>query len=235
MQSKDASPRPLPWTPQAVDAKALRTSRILQTTQLVTGLVFIPILFLLCRRLPVQAGWENGFFEILQNVVLGFGVLASLLMGALRRQHVQRSFWLGVALIWLLMLGRELSWGAVFLPPVSMDEISGPYYSSQMLSYRPAIAAVGFGVLAIAALLIAFAKPAGMLRYAWSRLALMPWAYGACMLISAVIGTAAEGKLAGGWGHDWVNAQVIEEGFEFLAYYFLLRAQIWSFARWLKP
>ncbi|MDH5857474.1 hypothetical protein [Lampropedia aestuarii] len=224
----------MPWIPQAPDSKTLRISRILQTTQLVTGLIFIPILFLLCRRLPVQAGWENGFFEILQNVVLGVGVLASLLMGVLRRQHVQRNFWLGISLVWLLMLGRELSWGAVFLAPAGFDPISGPYFSSQLLPYRPAIAAIGFGILAIALLLIALAKPLGLLRCAWQRIALLPWAYGLCMLISAAIGTAAEGKL-GSFGHDWTNAQVVEEGFELLAYYFLLRAQIWSFTRWLKP
>lgn len=234
MQSKDASARALPWSPQPPDSKTLRISRILQTTQLVTGLIFIPILFLLCRRLPVQAGWENGFFEVLQNVVLGVAVLASLLMAALRREHVQRNFWLGVSLVWLLMLGRELSWGAVFLAPASFDPISGPYFSSQLLSYRPAIAAIGFGILAFALVLIALAKPLGLLRYAWQRIALLPWAYGLCMLISAAMGMAAEGKL-GSFGHDWANAQVLEEGFELLAYYFLLRAQIWSFTRWLKP
>lgn len=234
MHSKDATPHALPWAPQPIDDKNWRISRILQTTQLVTGLIFIPILFLLCRRLPVEAGWENGFFEILQNAVLGIGCLASLLMGWLRRGHVQRTLWLGISLIWLIMLGRELSWGAVFLPPVSMDSISGPYYSSQLLFYRPAIAAIGFGLLALAVLLVALAKPVGMLRYAFARLALMPWAYGLCMLVAAVIGMAAEGKV-GSWGHDWANAQAIEEGFELLTYYFLLRAQIWTFTRWLKP
>ncbi|THJ35261.1 hypothetical protein E8K88_04525 [Lampropedia aestuarii] len=224
----------MPWIPQAPDSKTLRISRILQTTQLVTGLIFIPILFLLCRRLPVHVGWENGFFEVLQNVVLGVGMLASLLMAVLRRQHVQRNFWLGISLVWLLMLGRELSWGAVFLTPAGFGPISGPYFSSQLLPYRPAIAAIGFGILAIALLLIALAKPLGLLRCAWQRIALLPWAYGLCMLISAAIGTAAEGKL-GSFGHDWSNAQVVEEGFELLAYYFLLRAQIWSFTRWLKP
>lgn len=234
MHSKDASPRALPWAPQPTDSKTLRLSRILQSTQLVTGVIFIPVLFFLFRRLPVQAGWENGFFEMLQNVVLGAGVLVSLLMATMRRKHVQRNVWLGVALIWLLMLGRELSWGAVFLPPVSMDSISGPYFSSQLLWYRPYIAPIGFGLLALAVLMVACSKPLGLLRYAGSRLALMPWGYGVCMLASAVIAMAAEGKI-GPWGHDWLNAQVIEEGFELLAYYFLLRAQIWTYSRWLKP
>ncbi|THT97465.1 hypothetical protein E9531_15925 [Lampropedia puyangensis] len=233
MTTNQVQPPLHPWSPRPLDTQTLRVSRILQTTQLVTGLVFIPVLFMLCQRLPVQAGWENGFFEILQNVVLGFSAAISLVLFALRRSHVQRSLWLGVALIWLLMLGRELSWGAVFLEPLSMDAISGPYFSSHVLPYRPAIPAIGFGLLAIALLLVYRAKLGPMLQYAWSRKALMPWAYGLCMLICATLGTAAEGKL-GSFGHAWKNAQVIEEGFEFLTYYFLLRAQIWTYSRWLK-
>ncbi|WP_147476847.1 hypothetical protein [Vandammella animalimorsus] len=211
-----------------------RVSRLLQGMQLLTGLVFAPVLFLLCQRLPVQLGWENGPLEMAQNVLLGLAALLSAGMAWRRSAHAQRFVWWALALLWLVLLGREMSWGGVFWPPVRVETIIGPYYSSQVLPYKGWLKLLDLAAVLALALLLYRAQPRQLLRQAWQQRVWAPWAFGLCCLLYTVIAAMADGK-PGTVGHSWTNAQVIEEGFETVAYYFLLRAQLWTFWRWLRP
>lgn len=82
--------------------------------------------------LPLTWGWENGPLEWSQVVILTAG---ALLTGcwwqeaiSSRRFHHARLFAWAMPL-WLLMIGRELSWGRVFYQ-AGLDPIEGPYFIS---------------------------------------------------------------------------------------------------------
>lgn len=82
--------------------------------------------------LPLTWGWENGPLEWSQVVILATG---ALLTGcwwqeaiSTRRFHHARLFAWAMPL-WLLMIGRELSWGRVFYQ-AGLDPIEGPYFIS---------------------------------------------------------------------------------------------------------
>ncbi|WP_156167895.1 hypothetical protein [Lampropedia cohaerens] len=211
-----------------------RLAAALQGIQLATALVLAPILYLIGTRLPVHAGWENGPVEMAQNFLLLCAALGSMGMALLRRRHAQRHVWWAAALLWLLLLGRELSWGVVLAAPLSFDAVSGPFYSSRALVYRPLVPYVAGLTLAMAALCLAWAQPRQLLRYAWHRRALLPWGMMLACLLYGLAATYAEGAQhdASGWLR---NGQVVEEIFETGAYYFLARAQLWTFLRWFRP
>ncbi len=83
-------------------------------------------------HLPLTWGWENGPLEWSQVVILTAGLL---LTGCWwqeaitsRRFHHAR-FFVWATPLWLLMIGRELSWGRVFYP-AGLDPVQGPYFIS---------------------------------------------------------------------------------------------------------
>ena len=79
--------------------------------------------YYLGKHLPTVLGWENGFLENTQVVVLFMGMLLCLSASpkAIRKQARV------IAALLLLMIGRELSWGRVFFPTGVMDEM-GPNF-----------------------------------------------------------------------------------------------------------
>jgi hypothetical protein len=90
--------------------------------------------------LPASWGRENGCIEYLQAFILGLVCLASILaayygVGTFTR----RKLFLWAVPVWLLAIGRELSWGRVFLsdaagrmPPMS-DLWFGPYVHATII------------------------------------------------------------------------------------------------------
>jgi hypothetical protein len=210
-----------------VDPQYTQSAHRLQAVQLGAALVLMPVLYLLSGALPLQVGWENGALESMQNGLLGAAAVLSLVMAWTRRGHAQRSFWLAAALVWLLLLGRELSWGGVFMAPLETDTVSGPFYSSRVLAYKPLIPWLGLAVVLLAAGLVVHAR---VVRVAWQRRALVPW--------GALVAALAYGAAAS-WAEQAAQlvpkAQVMEELFETFAYLMLLGAHWWSFSRWLWP
>lgn len=80
--------------------------------------------------LPSGWGWENGPIENIQVLILAFGLACSLLAAYLSRDDKKiRNLWGYSVLIWLLMIGRELSWGRVFFEPVIIGP-NGPGFPS---------------------------------------------------------------------------------------------------------
>jgi hypothetical protein len=82
--------------------------------------------------LPLTWGWENGPLEWAQVVILAVG---TLLTGCWwqeaisSRQFHHTCFFAWAIPLWLLMIGRELSWGRVFYP-IGINPIDGPYFIS---------------------------------------------------------------------------------------------------------
>ena len=102
----------------------------------------------LSRIMPPAWAWENGIVENAQAAALMTGaVLAWLTWQRLRPQAAALIARCAVP-VWLLLTGRELSWGAVFLPAHGFDA-SGPIYTSRVLWYRPMVPAFAAIVLAI--------------------------------------------------------------------------------------
>lgn len=77
--------------------------------------------------LPPQWGWENGPLEWLQVVVLSVGLVLSALWAYQARSDNDAAgyrMWFWSLPAWVLIIGRELSWGRVFFL-AGMNE-SGP-------------------------------------------------------------------------------------------------------------
>lgn len=82
------------------------------------------------RSLPQNWAWENGPLEWMQVVILAGGMLmcwrrARALSAAGEPQAAR--FWTWAAPAWLVLIGRELSWGRVLFP-AGYDE-NGPYFT----------------------------------------------------------------------------------------------------------
>jgi hypothetical protein len=93
-------------------------------------------------HLPVAWGWENSPLEWSQVVILLIGALLSgkwwqEAKSAERYHHAHFFAW--AIPLWLLMAGREMSWGRVFYP-VGLDTATGPYFLSvSQLPYGPIV------------------------------------------------------------------------------------------------
>lgn len=98
--------------------------------------------YVMGRQLPPSWGWENSPLEWSQVVILFSGALLS----AKWRQNAKSAgqyhharFFLWAIPLWLLMAGREMSWGRVFYP-VGTDAITGPFFLSvSQLPYGPVV------------------------------------------------------------------------------------------------
>ena len=78
------------------------------------SLTVVMFAFFLSLFTPVSWADENGPIEWLQVVVLGgIGILA--VMFSFSATHNSRKLFLWSVPLWLIMIGRELSWGRVFL------------------------------------------------------------------------------------------------------------------------
>lgn len=111
-------------------------------------LVGLMVSFPLAFSLPQSTGWENGLFENIQAVTLVLGLVSALVAGRRQAGSPAAALWWIAALFWLVFLGRELAWGAAFLPSEESGKW-GPVISSQALWYRPVVKWVVAGLLVL--------------------------------------------------------------------------------------
>lgn len=94
--------------------------------------VLIVFSYYIAAYLPLNWGWENGPLEWSQVVILALGACLTSYWWqeatSTRRFHHARFFAWALPL-WLLMIGRELSWGRVFYQS-GFDPVSGPSFAS---------------------------------------------------------------------------------------------------------
>lgn len=94
--------------------------------------ILVILSYYISAYLPINWGWENGPLEWFQVVILAVGALLTSYWWqearSSRQLHHARFFAWAVPL-WLLMIGRELSWGRVFYQ-AGLDPITGPYFIS---------------------------------------------------------------------------------------------------------
>ncbi|MDR6215754.1 hypothetical protein [Paracidovorax wautersii] len=208
-----------------VSPQALRWRR----AWLVLMLLGLALSYPAARLLPVSFGWENGWLEDLQVVVLLSGavmaaVFARQVVGNDGPGRAVKGLALVLVPVWCLLAAREMSWGAVFLPPVGFSE-DGPVYSSSVLWYKPAVYPLAAMVLAGCAWIFvrcrAYRVVLQLLRspqFAWAELAVL--------VLAGVLSTYAEGHLGVALPHALLDqALVMEEWAEMFAYIALVAAQ----------
>lgn len=113
-----------------VDPKRVTLQRLL--------LLSLFLCYPLSRIVPVEWGWENGVVENAQVLVLLAGLVFAVHASRQGPKGKTAMLALCVVPVWLLLVGRELSWGSVFLDPSGFGE-DGPIYRSRVLWYRPLV------------------------------------------------------------------------------------------------
>lgn len=96
---------------------------------LLTGVL---LSYFISPYLPISWGWENGPLEWLQVVILAIGLVLNYKWwydAKANDDHGSARFLLLATPLWLLMVGRELSWGRVFYP-TGFDAVTGPSFVS---------------------------------------------------------------------------------------------------------
>ncbi|MEB2846678.1 hypothetical protein GAO09_11190 [Rhizobiales bacterium RZME27] len=172
----------------------------------------------LAISLPTWWGHENQPVENAQVVLLFVGLVTSFWF-SYRSRSAGRWFGLAVAPILLIVIGRELSWGAVLLEPTSMGE-HGPLYASQCLWYKPMVAPVVTGLITLCIAVVSFTPTAkaGIRLLKHRRIPI--WSL-MITLTAMLVSTAAEGHLPLVPLHYVLEggvAQLVEEIAELSAY-----------------
>ncbi len=85
--------------------------KIINKVSIVLLIVVWPLAFLL----PGWAFWENNWIENIEALILLGGFLMTVKWSFLGARS-ERWLWLSAAVLFLVALGRELSWGRVFYP-----------------------------------------------------------------------------------------------------------------------
>lgn len=173
--------------------------------------------------LPRSWGWENGVLEVLQVLVLLAGAGLALRAWMRSRPLPIATLALCAVPVWLVLAGRELSWGAVFGAPLALTD-HGPVYSSRVLWYKPLVPPV-VGLLLGMAVVHAC-------RWRLDRLALrllreggIPWLVLGLAVLAEAGSSCAEGHLQCTFALRLPHAMVFEELIELFAYTALLVAQ----------
>ncbi|TWH46443.1 hypothetical protein [Sporomusa sp. KB1] len=95
-----------------------------------TLIIIVIFSYFIGSHLPPSWGWEDSPLEWSQVVILSVGALLTVKWQQEARSdgryhHARFLAW--AIPLWLLMAGREMSWGRVFYP-VGIDPITGPFF-----------------------------------------------------------------------------------------------------------
>jgi len=181
---------------------------------------FLLLSLFLCLPLslaaPVEWGWENGVVENVQVVVL----LAGLFFAFQAWRHGPKGDAATLALcllpVWLLLTGRELSWGSVFLDPLGFGP-DGPIYSSRVLPYRPLVPPLA-GLMLLGSLYLAWRQRLHRFVLHLVASGRFPWMSIVLVLGAALGSTAGEGHLPAFAQHLLDHSLVLEEMSEAVGY-----------------
>ncbi|MBD8528909.1 MULTISPECIES: hypothetical protein [unclassified Massilia] len=197
----------------------LLDSRIFQWALLLAFLSCYP----LSRIMPPSWAWENGVVENAQALALVVGAVLAWLAWRRLRPHAAALIARCAVPVWLLLAGRELSWGAVFLPPHGFDA-GGPIYTSRVLWYRPLVPAFAAIVLVIVLIVAWRQRLDRPLRQVMARRR-FPWLPILTIVAVMCASTFAEGHLYPFKDVVLEQGEAYEELVELVGYLALLAAQ----------
>lgn len=120
--------------------------------------------------IPPAWVWENGIVEDGDVIVLGLGCAWALAAWLRERPAPAALLARSVVPLWTILIGREMSWGAVLFAPDHMT-VAGPVFTSHHLWYRPAV------------------TPLLVLLFAWAA-----WSAWRCRLDRQLYGVLARGR-----------------------------------------
>ena len=110
--------------------------------------------------LPSWVGWENGPIEILQDLVLFVGAIYCITLFCRASGRYRHGLWLAASAYFLILLGRELSWGRIFMP-IGMTDHGPDFVSMHALPYYKVV----YGIIAVAILMTLYKSPADVTLY----------------------------------------------------------------------
>ena len=144
--------------------------------------------------LPVHAGWENGVVESTQVSFLMMGAFLACYVAYNESRPQWRWFAWMVVPIWILLIGREMSWGATFLvEPAFIDPELGPAYSSSMLGgFKMVTRVILVALLLFSAVVFLVTKQYKSVLYLFKQ-KMMPWFELGVAFIGAILCSAADG------------------------------------------
>jgi hypothetical protein len=177
----------------------------------------------LSQWMPPAWAWENGMLENIQVALLLAGALWALLAWRRLRPGPAAVLAACAVPVWLLLAGRECSWGAVFLPPLGFDK-DGPVYASRILWYRPLVGPFAGAVLG-GLLLLAWRHRLGRLIKDLIVRRRFPWGILVVVVVVGYAATFAEGHLRPVTGFIFDQADAYEELAELVGYLALLAMQ----------
>lgn len=177
-------------------------------------LIALVVAYPLCQWLGPERGWENGRLEWLQVIVLcGLIVLASVQAKRAREQSVRR-FWRLMIPVFVLMVLRELTWGAMLLPPVEVGADGPRYLSRKDLPYGDFVhPAVGIVIILWILAVIRCKLVSFCLELVRNRR--IPWLEMGLVVVASILAIAAERHILSLPGN---MVMVFEEYMETLAY-----------------
>jgi hypothetical protein len=193
-------------------------------------LCLLVAIYTLYRTLPLELAGENHLLENTQAIVLGLGFLLSLYFAYLNHHRLERKIWPVIAVVWLILCGRELNWGRVFFAlPATGSSHSAVYPPLQSLWYGPAVYPLIF--LALAGACYGFFKSrCDRIVAQWIRQKRFPILELAIAATAIFLASQAEGDP---WRWLGKRHQLLEELLELLAYLSLFIGQLDTF--WKKP
>lgn len=151
--------------------------------------------WVLAAGLPVFWGWENGPLESFQILTLLAGLGVAVVVAWLQRDRAEGKVWCIAAFFWLAMLGRELAWGAVFLPPLHVNDASGPRYTSSVLWWKPAVVWVFTAMLLLSLCWVARLRLLQRVALRWLHERALPWGCLAVFVLAMLLSAVAEGHI----------------------------------------
>lgn len=115
----------------------------------ILAVIFIGLSFVL----PIEYSYENHFLENLEVVILFLGIV--ICIGKIRDFILYDSikFYIASIIIYILMIGRELSWGRVFYPIGIDNNGEQIFIKVQDLWYSPVVYPI-IGILTLIALIL---------------------------------------------------------------------------------
>ena len=175
----------------------------------IIGIVYLVAIIPVSYIIPISWAWENGPIEDAQAVVLFIGFIMSLKYAS----HARLSgMWYTAATCFLLMTGRELSWGRVFFP-LPQEPGSGPSFIDMVDVPHHELIYAAIGLVLIFALY-------GFVRKVQWRMVkkYMPWPSAVLCIVFIVIQYMAEHHIF----FDHAISEPLEELGELYAYILLV-------------
>lgn len=131
------------------DSEVVTKQNVFQRSLSLAGL-YLLLLYPLVHWMPPEIAWENGPIENAQLVPLALGAILSIKTYQQAGNKAYRRSWLYIAGAFLLMIGRELSWGRVFFPR-GIEEDGPVFYPMSAIPGHTFIhAAIGLFMLLVA-------------------------------------------------------------------------------------